>query len=319
MLRTRDLKYQFPLMRGDDVRAVQQALIAIKAAPPCGVADGIFGQSTEASVRGFQEPRRLAVNGVVDDDTWTALFTEAGAAASGVQIQAASAALQPGTAPRQPAAASIQQFAIPATANPPPLNQAQAQKAKRWMMQNFGPAITASAVAPFDADLVCAIACKETANVWLGWTDQMSADDLLARCVFDASGDFPGTSRSAFPQNTAAFRAGFGDDLTDDLIAEANRARALRKFPPAQWVYKGYGIFQYDLQHIQTDEAFFRDKLWRQMDQCLDRLFRELSRKLTDAGGDVPDAIRRYNGSGPRATEYMAHVLLMRSWCAEQP
>ncbi|HTR17207.1 MAG TPA: peptidoglycan-binding domain-containing protein [Acetobacteraceae bacterium] len=316
MLRTRDLKYQFPLMRGEDVRAVQQALIAVRAVPPCGVADGIFGQSTQLSVRGFQEPRRLAVDGVVGNDTWTALF-EASAAAPGTQIQAASSELPPAEAAPQQAQISPQ-FPIPPTAAPPPLNRDQARRAKQWIMRNFGPAVTAAATAPFDADLVCAIVCKETANVWLGWTDRMSAEDVLARCVFDASGDFPGTSRRAFPQNTAAFRARFGNDLTEDLIAEANRARALRKLPPAEWVYKGYGIFQYDLQHITTDEAFFRDKLWRDMGQCLDRLFHELRQKLADAHGDLPDAIRRYNGSGDKAQEYMAHVLLLRSWCAEQ-
>ena len=51
---TRLLSYQFPLTRGEDVRAVQQALIALQIKPPCGSADGVFGFATAATVKSFQ-------------------------------------------------------------------------------------------------------------------------------------------------------------------------------------------------------------------------------------------------------------------------
>jgi hypothetical protein len=133
--------------------------------------------------------------------------------------------------------------------------------------------------------------------------------------VFDASGDAPGTSRAAFPRDTAAFRDRY-PDLADTLIEEANRSRALRKLPRAAWVYKGYGIFQYDLQHIEQDEEFFRDKKWSDFDACMERFMREMRRKLADAGGDLRDAVRRYNGRGAKAEEYAGHVMLMRYWLA---
>jgi hypothetical protein len=317
MLQTRTLKYQFPLMRGEDVRAVQQALIASQATPPCGVADGLYGAGTAASVRGFQDKNQLAADGIVGNDTWAALF-RASSAAPGIHIRAAASALE-GARPAVSQDRTPPTIPVPATADPPPLNRDQTRRAKQWLMRNFGDAINAATSGtPFDADLVCAIACKETANVWLRWIDTMTPDEVLARCVFDASGDAPNSSRSAFPQNTQAFRDRFGDELTQMLIEEANRARALRKLDPAQWVYKGYGIFQYDLQHIPDDEAFFRGKRWSNMSDCLDRLLRELREKLRAANGDLTEAVRRYNGSGPKAEEYKAHVLAMRDWCAEQ-
>lgn len=314
----RTLGYSFPLVRGEDVRAVQQALIALKVQPPCGTADGVYGAVTRDAVRGFQRAyntsrrageEQLDDDGVVGPKTWQALFVRAaGINAPAAHIRAASAALRSTVVPTYSAS------------EPPPLNEKQMRRAKAWLMENFGTSIEAAvAGTSFDADLICAIAGKETAIHWLGWTTRMSPADILARCVFDASGDDPSSPRSAFPVNTAEFRARYGDALTDDLIAEANLTRRLRKMSDAKMVYKGYGIFQYDLQHIQSDEEFFRNKLWRSFDACLDRCMSELHSKLQASGGDVYDAVRRYNGSGARAREYAAHVWQMRGWAAEQP
>jgi hypothetical protein len=87
-----------------------------------------------------------------------------------------------------------------------------------------------------------------TAYFWLNFIDKKSVADVLARCVLDASGDYPGTERSAFPKNTHAFTAKYGDAFANMLIAEANATRKWRGFGPAAWVYKGYGLFQFDLQ-----------------------------------------------------------------------
>ena len=174
----------------------------------------------------------------------------------------------------------------------------------------------ATAGSPIDANLVYAIACQETAAVWLPWIDTMTPDQVLARCVFDASGDITGKPRQAFPTNTAEFRSKYGDALTEQLIAEANQTRALRNLRPAQIVYKGYGIFQYDLQNIVDDPDFFKNRQWGDFRSCLDRLMREMNKKLAAAGGNLHDAIRRYNGAGPAAELYAVHVLQMRDWSA---
>lgn len=310
---SRTLCYQFPLIRGEDVRAVQQALTALQVTPPCGTADGVYGDMSAKSVEGFQRQHNLKtsaagsapleVNGEVDETTWAALFNEALAAqAPAARIQAAGSALY------KPASSS----------DPGPcLKPAQVQAVRDWMSEHFGNDI--NAVVPgagFDADLVYAIACQETAIYWLSWVkDNMPPDQVLARCVFDSSGDAPPGSRQAFPVNTAAFRAKYGDALTEQLIAEANATRALRHYGPAQWVYKGYGIFQYDLQNILNDAPFFSQMQWHQFRPCLDRLVEEMHQKLTQANNDLRGAVRRYNGAGPAAELYAAHVMQMKEWC----
>ena len=97
----------------------------------------------------------------------------------------------------------------------------------------------------------------------------------------------------AFPVNAAAFRDRYGDAITEELIDEANKTRALQGWGPEKWLYKGYGIYQYDLQHFPTDEAWFRDKKWATMDGCLSRLLQELKAKHAAANGDLRDTIRR--------------------------
>lgn len=200
-----------------------------------------------------------------------------------------------------------------------PINHAQALKVARFMKTQFGAAMKdAAAGTPFSVDLLCGIACKETAIFWVGLIDTLAVNKIVERCVFDANGDFPGAPRSAFPRNTAAFRERYGDAFTAMLIDEANQTRALRNYGPKQWVYKGYGIFQYDLQYVVSDEAFFRQKQWYSFDTCLAKAVSELKKKYAITG-DLWRAVKAYNGSGPRATEYANHVMQYAEWCATVP
>ena len=69
---TRLLKLTSPNMQGDDVEAVQRALIATGADI---AADGIFGPATERAVRRYQNAKGgLAVDGQVGPKTWEALL-----------------------------------------------------------------------------------------------------------------------------------------------------------------------------------------------------------------------------------------------------
>ena len=198
-----------------------------------------------------------------------------------------------------------------------PLTRDQAHQFATWIKSNYREQIrTALNGTPFSLDIACAIACQETGIYLLGFIHKIAPDEALARCVFDASGDVSGTSRGAFPRNTAVFRTAYGDDFTNMLIAEANKTRALRGLKPERWVYKGYGIFQYDLQAVKRDEAFFRNKLWASFDECLARLVSELTKKYA-ATHDVMQAIRAYNGSGQRAENYLVNVRQFITFCSE--
>ena len=197
-----------------------------------------------------------------------------------------------------------------------PITRDQTLKATQWLWSNFlGEMRAAVQGTPFSVEHLCAVACQETAYFWVSLIDRLPAQTILERCVLDACGDFPDTTRRAFPSNTAAFRRRYGDDFTNMLIDEANKTRALRKYKPREWVYKGYGLFQYDLQYVVKDEAFFRNREWHRFDACLSRAIRELTEKYRQTG-DVWRAIRAYNGAGPGAERYARNVQQFSEWCA---
>ncbi|MEQ1695251.1 MAG: hypothetical protein ABL901_05350 [Hyphomicrobiaceae bacterium] len=182
------------------------------------------------------------------------------------------------------------------------------------MAEQFGSKIeAATAGTPFPAPLLAAIVCQETAIYWVSKRNQFTPEQLLALCVFDASGDVNHDRGNTFPADTSAFRSRLGDEFADMLIAEANKMRReLRGWGPASWVYDGYGIFQYDLQFVLDDEAFFREKQWYDFEQCLARVMKELKSKYTH---DLWDAVQAYNGSGPRAERYRRFVQHFFSIC----
>ncbi len=195
-----------------------------------------------------------------------------------------------------------------------PLSRGKCLATAKWMELHYGKQCENTVEGtPFTKELLYAIACQETAIYFYEWTKDHSPDEVLARCVFDASGDANGT-RKAFPKNTAAFIERFGKELADMLIAEANASRAWRGYGPKQWVYAGYGLFQYDLQHILTDETFFREKQWYQIEHCLKKVMSELKSKWAIHTNDLFGTVKAYNGSGPRAENYANNVLQFLSW-----
>ncbi len=70
---TRGLKYGFPLMRGDDILAVQHRLREMGQSPAL-VPDGLYGAVTKAAVMRFQKTHQLVPDGIVGPRTWAVLF-----------------------------------------------------------------------------------------------------------------------------------------------------------------------------------------------------------------------------------------------------
>ena len=202
-----------------------------------------------------------------------------------------------------------------------PLSKSQCIVCSAWMKNNFEEKIIAIVNnTPFDEELVYAIACQETAQRWQMWINAADAATVLERCVFDASGDFPDTTRGAFPKNKNEFITEYGNTLTQMLVDEGNKMRAMPQpgFPhgygAASFLYKGYGIFQYDLQNIKTDKSFFADKLWYSIDECLERLIKELNEKWKAHRNDMYNTVKAYNGSGTRAEQYAQRVSQFYTW-----
>ncbi len=69
---TRKLKKTSPYIIGDDVRAVQKALVKNGFDP--GVIDGIYGKKTQAAVKAYQKANGLEIDGIVGPVTWARLF-----------------------------------------------------------------------------------------------------------------------------------------------------------------------------------------------------------------------------------------------------
>lgn len=68
----RTLKLTNPIMQGEDVRQVQEALLKAGLSVGDGV-DGIFGSATNAAIQKFQQQKGLTVDGVVGLQTLQAL------------------------------------------------------------------------------------------------------------------------------------------------------------------------------------------------------------------------------------------------------
>lgn len=196
-----------------------------------------------------------------------------------------------------------------------PLSPKQAIKAHSWLQSNFKQNIdTALLDTDYSPEIVSAIFCQETAQRVLLWVDNYDAETILKRCVFDASGDFPHTTRKAFPKNAGEFKNKYGEEFTNILIDEANKMRAMPQpgnslgYAKADYLYKGYGLFQYDLQNVLTDEAYFSNKLWYSFDECISRLINHLDVKSKAHDNDLWQTVKAYNGSGSAAGNYANNV-----------
>ena len=72
-LSTRTLKLTNPIMQGEDVRQLQQALIKAGFNVGPDGADGFFGKATDTAIQQFQQKKGLVVDGIVGAQTLQAL------------------------------------------------------------------------------------------------------------------------------------------------------------------------------------------------------------------------------------------------------
>lgn len=210
-------------------------------------------------------------------------------------------------------------YSYPSRQREIPLTDANVVKAVSWLHTNFGEQMSRALPEEIPLAFAYAVVCQETAIAWVkphpqarpGFRDsapidRLSPEIILKRCVFDTSGDelIPGTNtprrtRDVFPRNRAEFTARHGESAAEFLVNEGSMMRReFHGWDPSGWLYKGYGLFQFDLQHAQEGQlAFFMERQWYQLDACLTHFISEMRPRVINNNGDLLAAAASYNGS----------------------
>ena len=162
----------------------------------------------------------------------------------------------------------------------------------RWFKQKFQDQLETSLQGtPYTVDLMTALACQETGEVWpILRKTNLSVDRILELCVGDTL-DAPRRNASAFPNNKAdlvAYQPN-GQDMFNlarqallDMSQYINSYKGAASNPDK--FCHGYGIFQYDLQFFKKDPDYFLQKRYANFDDCLKKAIGELEEGRARAG-----------------------------------
>jgi hypothetical protein len=168
----------------------------------------------------------------------------------------------------------------------------------RWFKTNFQGKINAAiAGTPFTLDLMTALACQETGEIWpiLRHKD-LSLDRILELCVGDTI-DRP--SGHTFPKDKAALIAADRGQEMFDIARQAlvEMAEFIPGFKgvagnPKKFCH-GFGMFQYDIQFFVGDEGdpdYFLEKRYTKFEGTLGKALSELesARKKIGLGSKSP-------------------------------
>jgi hypothetical protein len=137
----------------------------------------------------------------------------------------------------------------------------------------------------FTVDMLTAIACQETGYIWASLRKQgLAVADILRLCVGDTIDAKPGGGgRRAFPKNKAELLA---HDHGAAMFAAARAVLVeLAHYMPSSFggaaanpvkFPRGYGMFQYDLQYFDKDQAYFLTAGYAEFDKTLAKCIGEL-------------------------------------------
>ncbi|MBC8064059.1 MAG: SH3 domain-containing protein, partial [Chlorobia bacterium] len=169
-------------------------------------------------------------------------------------------------------------------------------EAIRWFKTTFHDQLTeAVADTPFTVDLLAAIAQQETGYIWSTLVDKkLPLAQVLKLCVGDSIDakykDGKNFGRSAFPKDKAELLARpKGDEMFRiarqclvDMAAHIGGYQSAVN--NAVKFCHGFGIFQYDLQFFKTNPAYFLQRKWESMPDCLGMAIRELKEAMKRQG-----------------------------------
>jgi hypothetical protein len=156
-----------------------------------------------------------------------------------------------------------------------------------WFKTQFSGDMTAAiAGTPFDIDMLTAIACQETGDVWSRLRRKgLGVDRILELCVGDTI-----DARSAFPTSKAELVAVEGGQKMFE-IAHAALVDMAANVPgysamaakPNKFCH-GYGIFQYDIQYFKIDPNYFLERRYIRFGESLRKCVGELGNSLSTLG-----------------------------------
>lgn len=169
-----------------------------------------------------------------------------------------------------------------------------------WFKKNFhGEISKATQGTVFDVDMLTAIACQETGELWQAMRHkELSLEQIVAFCCGDTLDEDKG--RSAFPKTKSDL---IGHPRGQEMFDIARQALlSMAEHVPGYGFAKtkkdkfchGYGVFQYDLQFFKTDPDYFLEKRYEKFDQTLDRALGELKNGLKKLGLDHLPQITDY-------------------------
>ncbi len=160
----------------------------------------------------------------------------------------------------------------------------------RWFKQNFQariqPALQGTA---FTLDLLTALACQETGEVWPILRKQsLSIERILELCVGDTLDSdrgrraFPKTKAElvAHPQGQEMFTLARQALVDMSQFVQSYRGAASR----ASKFCHGFGIFQFDLQFFKNEPDYFLQKRYADFDACLQKAIGELTHAKNGIG-----------------------------------
>ncbi len=143
----------------------------------------------------------------------------------------------------------------------------------RWFKEQFHEEIEAATASTlFDLDMLTALACQETGEIWpiLRKNRSLSKAQIVALCVGDTLDEDKG--RRAFPRNKAALVAAPKGQAMFDIAHQAlvdmavhipsyrAAARNANKF------VHGYGVWQFDLQFFKNEPEYFLERRYEKLE-----------------------------------------------------
>jgi hypothetical protein len=166
-----------------------------------------------------------------------------------------------------------------------------------WFKQNFQSDIKAAiAGTAFDIDLMVALACQETGDVWpILRKKPLSVAQIVALCVGDTLDSdkgrkaFPKTKTDLLskPQGQAMFA--IARQALLDMGAQVPGFGAVMANPNK--FCHGFGVFQYDLQFFRSDPDYFLQKKYAQFSETLGKALEELHEAAKIIGLDTRPAL----------------------------